>query len=691
MADIQGTRALQGRIQQLNSDAGLLFGNRNVRPRATLAAQKEKIQEMEKVAMLRVGGTVVPVPGDAAHKRATEQAREAVVSRGLVEVSPADHPRKLNPDADLDHELYHRHAERLANWLERAKHSTVSRGQQLHGRHLVRNARSYNASLVESAGVVRPPALDNYTHPAPSYGQTHTAVTQAHAALPLDARAPQYSRIVKTLNDDDVKTSVLQIKQLSQLSSSGAGGPRAAHLRRTAEGLWDAVESLVQATTSPCEAALPRELARVSACRELLEADFATYLRREYGHSQSVGTRQLAEQHARIHFVSAGGDMDRWAVAYLCLRAGDVQAFCETARAQLGDNTLACQAETFWPPVQPSASGALTPAPTAMEPLADITESNVRANPFKHAVQLILSRTARVSQVDVVKEALGASSALKFAQDHVWLHLALINRVDVDDRAPRADTLFSLEVFAGSVEQVPPAELCLPLDPLLYCKVMLWGQCFGKAVAALLPPTGIPELADFALEGLHLGLLLSRFGMLDEASGTHAQLQAQLEGYVLRLLPHDAEAALHYLRLLPPASMQAAFHAVCQHRHACERLLGRVSTDGTADTSKSAAARFFPSATCAGLANGAAAMSRERDIVILSVESSLLALYYCVQHDTAQGVQTHKASAVIRELLSFLNVRLAHAINELDDAAALSQRSQDTLTVCTHQLFYIQE
>ena len=122
----------------------------------------------------------------------------------------------------------------------------------------------------------------------------------------------------------------------SQLSSS-PDGPRAAHLRRTAEGLWDAVESLVQATTSPCEAALPRELARVSACRELLEADFATYLRREYGHSQSVGTRQLAEQHARIHFVSAGGDMDRWAVAYLCLRAGDVQAFCETARAQLGD------------------------------------------------------------------------------------------------------------------------------------------------------------------------------------------------------------------------------------------------------------------------------------------------------------------------------------------------------------------
>eukprot|EP00754_Rhynchopus_humris_P050267 Rhum_TRINITY_DN8877_c0_g1::Rhum_TRINITY_DN8877_c0_g1_i1::g.30416::m.30416/K14309/NUP93, NIC96; nuclear pore complex protein Nup93 len=700
--------SFQGMIQSLSNEAEFLQGKKDLRPRPTLAAQRDKIQEVEKLAMLRAGGTVVPVPGNASHKRATEQARASVLARGVVEIAPAE-SCTLNPAGNLDTELYRSHAERLTNWLEQAKHTTTGRAQRIFRRSLVRDHRASNAALVESCGVKRalvPAAASAAAADAAATASTHPSAAGGCAApssgdlaspLPLDARAPQYCEVVRDLSSVvDPQSAAAQAQHLAQLAGQGAHGQRPDHHKRSVEGLWQTVGKLMAASCTPCEASLRAELARVDACRSLLEEDFSLHLRREYGEGlPAVGTLELAEQYAYTFAaptqpgaaagaaVGAGDEVSAWAVAFLCLRTGDVSAL-GAALARIGDAEAAAAASKAWPPVRRTRSGplALNLAAQGAKAFRSFTDAELAANPFRAAVRLVLSRSATVRDAERVQAALAGAAALKFAQDHVWLNLCLVNCVEASEPCTlqdRLDAPCSLAHYVSTVQAVHPSELMPPLDPLLYVKVMLWSQCPAQAVAALLPPTCIADLADFSLEGLHLALILNRHGFLADSPSVQGQLQAQVERYVTRLVPHRPSAGLQYLRLLPEAAMQQAFYAVSMESEVSRLLLGRAAANGTVDSDHSAAADFWPPAQCASLARGAAAAARERGLVLLSADQSLIAVHHSLAAQP-QGATQGAAAGSVRELLGFLNPRLAHVILELDETTNLSQATQDVLS-----------
>eukprot|EP01064_Diplonema_japonicum_P031312 TRINITY_DN5549_c0_g1_i1.p1 TRINITY_DN5549_c0_g1~~TRINITY_DN5549_c0_g1_i1.p1 ORF type:complete len:863 (+),score=242.22 TRINITY_DN5549_c0_g1_i1:85-2589(+) len=677
-------------VQQLAYDAEFLLGAKGDRPRPTLVAQREKIQEIEKAAAQKAG-TNVAMGGDTQHRRATEQAREAVVTRGVVEVSPSDHPRFLDPDGDLDQELHRRHAERIATWLEKAKQNANTRGQRLYWKHLVTDFRATNTGLVERVGVMRSvigqqnvvkdSQLIAYEGQAPQWGAASTA---KKTTLPLDWRAQQYSSAVQNLPAvDDTSSAKLQVHQLRQLSNMGPNGERPEHLKTATLEMWDTASRILEATSTPCEAGLSPELARVASCKELLEEGFAVFLNSEHNAAAGRDILKLAEVYSRSQ--QCGGtssDVEQWVIAYLCLRAGDIKGLISTL-TNAGDAHAALAAESHWPAVRRTGSGsmALVPKPQQSRQLREFSDYELSSNPYKHAVRLILSRAATAKDVERVRAALLNTPALRFAQDHVWLHLSLINCVAPPPELSSTQDLqqapYSLKYYVSVVENVPPSELSTPLDPLLYCKVMLWSQCYAKAIAAFLPPTCLDDLVDFGIEGLHLALMLTRHGLLADNAAMSHQIQTQLEEYVVKLIPHDATAGLYYLRLLPEVEMQRAFTSVCMNRAACEKLLGTASPDGTVNTRNSAAASAWHPSTCGKLARLAADTARERGSVQLAVELYLISIHHVIAAEGAGG--SAAVGAAVRELLSFVNPKISHAIEAMEEAGNLNRTTQDVL------------
>eukprot|EP01063_Lacrimia_lanifica_P012880 TRINITY_DN19580_c0_g1_i1.p1 TRINITY_DN19580_c0_g1~~TRINITY_DN19580_c0_g1_i1.p1 ORF type:complete len:851 (+),score=284.22 TRINITY_DN19580_c0_g1_i1:76-2628(+) len=696
------TRTLLAKMQRLTSDAEFLLRGKEGRPRPTLAAQKEKLQEVEKQAMLRAGGSVFAIPGDASHKRATEQAREAVMTCGIIEVSPVEPTRALNPDADLDQELHRRHAERLTNWLETAKATTVSRSKRMYWKHLVKDFKVNNAQAVQTCGLKRAiigrPMQGDAGQLVPSIADRGAGAAPlpeaAAAAIPLDWRAHQYETVVRHLPEvQDAAASGQQIEQFGQLGSVGGDGERPEHLKQSVRNLWHTVARLVTAVVTPCEPGLSQEMSRAAACRDVLEEDFTVHMNRQWSQSEEGRTApkafisKIAAHYVRAQAFDVTGETEPWAVAFLCLRAGDVKGAVDVLE-RIGDAQSAGVARTTWPGVKATNAGSrtLVPSSQSARALREFSEAELAANPFQCAVRLLLSRSARVRDVDAIITALTRAHALKYAQDHVWLHLALAGCLsrpeDAANSQEQQDSPYSLLGYITRVENTPPSALNVPLDPLLYCRVMLWSQCPAKAVSALLPPTCLPDLQPFSIDGLHLALILSRYGLLPTGSAVERQLLRQLEEYVVLLVPHAPAAALSYLRLLPEECMKEVFSSICLRGAVCGQLLGRVGVDGRVDITRSAAAELWHPVQCAQLARSAAETAKERGSVLPAVELHLLSLHYAL----TPGLQRDAASATLaqasaRELLAFFNPKLSHAIQTMDDDhSPIPPATQEVLT-----------
>ncbi|KAJ9458384.1 hypothetical protein DIPPA_12845 [Diplonema papillatum] len=733
----EGDRMLAVLAQQLENEAAFLVGNGEHRARPTLTAQREKIQEVEKAAIQRAGNVMSVLPGDPMHKRATEQAREAIVTRGVVEVNPVQHPRTLHPEGNFDQELHRKHAERLTNWAEAAKESTVARCQRLYWKQLVKDFRTNANGLLDNAGLRRA-VIGQPGGGAGSAGSGASLMprdrdvvngengklilipgesTPAGSTLQLDYRAPQYSIVVQHLSAPDA------IQQLKQLSALGPKGERAPHLKTSLHELWDTVARMLKVHGKVHDAGLPKQLSRIGACRQLLEEDFLRFLGRECraagggpgpaAHAfNGADTVKTAVKYAQMQHVSGGEESELclWAAAFWCLRSGDNASVAKLCRS-LGDNFASTAAEHNWPSIVTTPSGALAvnPAIGTKGQLEPITDEQLAENPYKCAVRLILGRAATVQDAERVRKALIATPALRFAQDHVWYHLALVNCVvppadaSLTTSAEGGDAPYCLQYYQKLVQNVPPSELSVLLDPLLYTKVMLWSGCLTNAVSSLLPPTVLEDLHEYTLEGLHLALVLTREGVFKESardqnepsvesfSVIELQIQTQLQDYVLRLIPHDAMSGLYYLSRLPEGTMQKAFFSVCLNKDVCAKLLGSVTNDGNVHVEDTAAAAFWPSSHCAWLATGAAGVARERGTVLQATQLYIIAVHHLLSASKVGGAEGAAAlpahetklgymSAVVRALLSFLNPRLSHAIEDMDDTSTpLTEATQDVL------------
>ena len=685
------------RLEQLSHDAQFLLKGKGMRPMPTLAAQREKIQEIEKLATNR-GGTAAALPGDVAHKRATEQAREAVITRGVVEVQAPDHHRPLNPQRDLDQELNRKHAERLTHWMERTKHATVARGQQLYWKQMVDDFKKNSTGVIESLGAKRGPIGDNrhqaisenggasqmmHGGAAPTQVSMWQGVEQVSRTLPLDWRTEQYCSTIQCLPGLDERQAInQQVEHFKQLCRMGPKGERTTSRRQSAEGLWESVGRILTENASVCDSEVDKRMVRVNASRCILEEDFMVFLGK--GRSQYTEIIHLAEAYATEQLGTSGLHSEQlsWAVVYLCLRAGNLSA-ATSALNSVGDQHAAAVLNECWPLVSSSRNGVTIQVPVSesARSLRVFTDAELQQNPYKCAVRLILSRCATNSDVERVKTALYNTVTLRFSQDHVWFHLALVNCPTPPPAvAIPADTPYSLEYYQQLISNVAPSELSVPLDPLLYCKIMLWSQCYAKLIAAILPPSQLDDLSDFGLEGLHIALILSRHGLLENCAA-QLQLYKQLESYVKRLVPHSPVASLRYIRLLPEAAMQEALNGLCLDKSACDKLLGRVLQDGTAEIRNSVVSQLWHVAQCADLSASAARHARERGSVLLSSELYLLSIHYSMTPES-RALSSSLGSSSVKYLLDFLNPRMTHAIDSMETAEppTLTDSTNDVLS-----------
>ena len=531
-------------------------------PRPTLSVQLKKAEDLnESSTGRRVNGHVAPrARVNLRHKRSQEAVAKSVavhLSSAAGDYEYGSDEEILEENSSVDVIVSRRHTRLLDRCLERAQNGTAESAEQLHWAHDAADMRVASSRLTELSAIrremteqarpllLRPALLGQLTQS--HWGMSHDDAVDTAGAT--DWRAAEYARCMATWLDGEHAWKDV-VGSFKQLVASGPSGPRGACVQ-DALLLWDTVEAVLEGASMARAPGVTRSQSIAERARTHLEAEYrASLAAQAQEDGGSVSDSFVNEMQRRDVNRMGHSEQPCWVRAYLCLRAGDHEG---SAKALLVDGAepaavqLSAELLAHWPPYVLDNEGRLAerPAsPAAVKMAASLTPLDYEANPFRCAVVLTLSRGCDLDRQRLLWHHLARREVVHFAQDRVWLHLALCV-----SESCRDDNAFRLRHYQAMAANAKVSEFS---DPFLCCRVMLWSLCAHRVVSALIPPTIADGLGDFSLEGLHVcTLLLANNCISDEAA--ERRVRRALIAYITTLIPQHPSIAVLYLKLLPNA------------------------------------------------------------------------------------------------------------------------------------------
>ena len=233
-----------------------------------------------------------------------------------------------------------------------------------------------------------------------------------------------------------------------------------------------------------------------------------------------------------------------WAVLYYCLRAGDVGAAVEWARAAAD---AVGEFYVFLREYAAVREGRQATLPEAQwKTLLSAFRRSVRSSqdPFQQAVYVIVGRCDIEWSHPLVVET---------AQDFCWLRLALVRPAG----SPAYPALFSAQDYSLADLQETlvsyGAEHFAPrgTNQLLYFQVLLLSEQYERAVRYL---SSVPA---YAADAVHFAAVISYAKLLPskaQAGDGGLDVAGLVSGYVQSFAHSNPGAAMAYLKLVPAAS-----------------------------------------------------------------------------------------------------------------------------------------
>eukprot|EP01063_Lacrimia_lanifica_P011165 TRINITY_DN17958_c0_g1_i1.p1 TRINITY_DN17958_c0_g1~~TRINITY_DN17958_c0_g1_i1.p1 ORF type:complete len:882 (+),score=327.48 TRINITY_DN17958_c0_g1_i1:108-2753(+) len=478
----------------------------------------------------------------------------------------------------------------------------------------------------------------------------------------------------------DAPTWGALVGMFKQLVAKGPHGVRNGPEAGSLLELWDSIAAVVGGSTRRRAKGVSRQASMADAARAHLERQYREYISnpgdaeaKPDGTGTSRAAREVLHSLAltlqqRDPNVMGYAEPVCWLLAYLALRAGEVGCLQECL-AESGDAAavqLAAEVPAHWPMYE-TVEGELRerpPAPTAKRLAAELTAYDYEADPYRCAVVLILSRSATVSAQAALWHQVSKREVTQYVQDRIWLNLALCASSAHSNGAPKEGpqqpyTLHELQLQASHAKVAD-----FPC-PFLYLQAMAWSGAVPMVVHALVPPTLLEGLAEYALEGLHMSLLLvATLCVADEAC--IRRVHRALEEYITKLVPFSADVATLYMRLMPNAA-EAILTRLCANTDACHALLGYVGVDGQVH---------------GGAVQDIFTDEKQRAQVVLSIGNSLRESgddIFQASEVLLVALGTGGEQQAVRALVAHLKVSLVKVVNELDGTGTHSACSVEVL------------
>ncbi|KAJ9467820.1 hypothetical protein DIPPA_27941 [Diplonema papillatum] len=686
-------------------------------PVPTLGAQASKLDSLERLAGMRPGS--VPARVDPRHKRSEEAAVRSMQAlerdqQELLNSYMVLHEQLTSPDADEDEGLglpldatvdtiaMYRHSLLLNSSLDKATLGSAEASKRLHWYHdhvdltvatsrLSEVSKLRNEMRYQHRGLqLTSGALGN--GPQSHWGNETRLGTDSVAKV--EWRAEDFCKCVLAWRSG-VATWAEAIDNFKSASVNGPHGPRddCAPIL----SLWDALIPVLEGATKMRAEGVTRSQAMADCTRLYLEKEYRESLEEE---AMADGMSDKAKRNddldgrdtvGAVDVIAASannmqhrdpnrmGHHERpvWVHAYLCLRAGLIEE-CAEHMVQVGRSILGPWANhpeslasqlmglgrelpDVWPPYTfelttkrlVERTGA---SPTAQKLASELTDVDFEQNPFRCAVILILSRRTTCRDQAKLLEQIGRRYVFQYGQDKIWLHLALA----VSD-SHTGNEAYRLAVYQKMVQNAPVSTFS---DVFLYCKAMLWSVAPQRAVTALVPPTIMESLSPYALEGMHMALLLV-FNKCIEDPAIQQRVYRVLHEYLYKLLPYQPDVVVIYLGILP--FTDSVVIALADKEDSCHALLGRIGPAG--EVFEGPITQLYPAASeRSGVYAAVAASLKARGSVLLVTEMMLLAV-----HTASDPIR------VVRNLAKYLSARLTALVHELDVSVAPNVPKHETL------------
>ena len=528
-----------------------------IAPRPTLGAQARKVHDMEEDVLAHRKGQVAPVRVNLRHKRSQEAAARSVA---MSFATHADFEYESDDDVPdenttLDTLVARCHSQLLNKSLETAQKGNALYQQWIHdhdcGDMVVATSRlselsSLRSDLSEQSRALHLSSayLGQGTHA--HWGMQRDSITPGSSDWRAQRFASCMERVVSGAHS--WRDAIASFKGLAP---EGPLGSRGEELVGSVEQLWDAVAAVLEGASVARGSGVTGEQSTADRIRAHLEAEFRNTLTSDPDQDLYPCIKTMVEkmQHRDPNRMGHS-EAPCWAQAYLCLRAGNF-AGCVLSLKESKSPLLGELLPEHWPPYvehngRMSERDAL---PLAEEMAEELTPLDYEANPYRCAVILILSRGCTQQAHGLLWHHMARREVVQFAQERVWLHLALCAKPS------KKKGLYELSQYQSMAATAKVTDFA---NPYLYCRVMLWSLCANRLVSVLIPPTVVDCLGEFSLEGLHICVLLLVHDCITDAA-VKKRLQRALSAYITTLIPEHPHAAVTYLKLLP-----AAAEAVCQ-------------------------------------------------------------------------------------------------------------------------------